>query len=127
MVWEVTSRLSGLPDFMFPSLTQIFSTFFNGIISGQFIASVGKSLSRILIGFIVATILGIILGYLIWKYKLSEDTLGFVVTALQSIPSIVWFPLAIKWFGLNDFAKMGRAHVLTPVTVPPHMESATCN
>lgn len=104
MVWEVTSRLSGLPDFMFPSLTQIFSTFFNGIISGQFIASVGKSLSRILIGFIVATILGIILGYLIWKYKLIEDTLGFVVTALQSIPSIVWFPLAIIWFGLNDFA-----------------------
>jgi len=33
-----------------------------------------------------------------------EDTLGFVVTALQSILSVVWFPLAIIWFGLNDFA-----------------------
>src|SRR5699024_10165092 len=43
-------------------------------------------------------------GYLIWRYKFVEDTLGFVVTALQSIPSIVWFPLAIIWFGLNDFA-----------------------
>src|SRR5699024_9751846 len=31
-------------------------------------------------------------------------TLGFLVTALQSIPSIVWFPLAIIWFGLNNFA-----------------------
>src|SRR5699024_11227762 len=35
---------------------------------------------------------------------LVEDTLGFLVTALQSIPSIVWFPLAIIWFGLNDKA-----------------------
>ena len=26
------------------------------------------------------------------------------MTALQSIPSIVWFPLAIIWFGLNDFS-----------------------
>src|SRR5699024_12034304 len=33
-----------------------------------------------------------------------EDTLGFLITALQSIPSIVWFPLAIIWFGLNNYA-----------------------
>ena len=46
----------------------------------------------------------LILGYFIWRYKFVEDTLGFVVTALQSIPSIVWFPLAIIWFGLNDFS-----------------------
>lgn len=104
MVWEVTSRLSSLPDFMFPSLTQVFSTLFVGIGSGQFLIAIGKSLSRILIGFSLATILGIILGYFIWRYKLVEDTLGFVVTALQSIPSIVWFPLAIIWFGLNEFA-----------------------
>jgi len=104
MVWEVTSRLSGLPDFMFPSLTQIFTTLFNGIVSGQIIAAVGKSLGRIIIGFTIATVLGVSLGYLIWRYELVEDTLGFVVTALQSIPSIVWFPLAIIWFGLNDFA-----------------------
>ncbi|MEJ8777189.1 ABC transporter permease [Pseudogracilibacillus sp. ICA-222130] len=104
IVWEVTSRLSGLPDFMFPSLTQIFSTLFNGLVTGQITGAIVKSLGRIFIGFSLATIIGVILGYLIWKYKFIEDTLGFVVTALQSIPSIVWFPLAIIWFGLNDFA-----------------------
>ena len=30
--------------------------------------------------------------------------MDFLITALQSIPSIVWFPLAIIWFGLNDFS-----------------------
>ena len=50
------------------------------------------------------SVLGLFLGYLIWRSKLVEDTLGFLVTALQSIPSIVWFPLAIIWFGLNDFS-----------------------
>src|SRR5699024_450171 len=89
---------------MFPSLTQIFSTLFNGLITGQITGAIVKSLGRIFIGFTLATVIGVILGYLIWKYKLIEDTLGFVVTALQSIPSIVWFPLAIIWFGLNDFA-----------------------
>lgn len=89
---------------MFPSLTQVFETLFNGIINGQIIVAIGKSLSRLLIGFSIAIILGLIMGYLIWRYKLVEDTLGFLVTALQSIPSIVWFPLAIIWFGLNDMA-----------------------
>lgn len=103
-IWEVTSRFSGLPDFMFPSLIQVLETLISGIIGGQILVAIGTSLGRLLIGFSIATSLGLFLGYLIWRYKLVEDTLGFLVTALQSIPSIVWFPLAIIWFGLNDFA-----------------------
>ena len=89
---------------MFPSFTQVIQTLVSGLISGQMITAITSSLSRLLIGFSIAIIIGLILGYLIWRYKLVEDTLGFLVTALQSIPSIVWFPLAIIWFGLNDIA-----------------------
>ncbi|MED4403564.1 ABC transporter permease [Metabacillus fastidiosus] len=104
VIWEATSRLSGLPAFMFPSLSQVLTTLFHGIVDGQILVAVFKSLSRLLIGFAIAISLGVFLGYLIWRFKLVEDTLGFLVTALQSIPSIVWFPLAIIWFGLNDIS-----------------------
>lgn len=104
VIWEVTSRLSSLPDFMFPSFLQVLKTLFTGIVDGQITVAIFKSMSRLLIGFTIATLLGLFLGYLIWRFKLVEDTLGFLVTALQSIPSIVWFPLAIVWFGLNDFS-----------------------
>lgn len=103
-IWEITSRFSSLPDFMFPSLTQVLQTLFTGLIDGQITVAILKSMSRLLIGFSIAIILGLIMGYFIWRYKFVEDTLGFLVTALQSIPSIVWFPLAIIWFGLNDFS-----------------------
>lgn len=89
---------------MFPGLFQVLETLFNGIISGQIIVAIAQSLGRLLIGFTIAVSLGLLFGYLIWRYKLVEDTLGFLITALQSIPSIVWFPLAIIWFGLNNFA-----------------------
>src|SRR4051812_16384935 len=104
VIWEVTSRLSSLPDFMFPSLSQVLQTLFNGLVNGQIAIAIMKSMSRLLIGFSIAVLLGLLLGYLIWRSKLVEDTLGFLITALQSIPSIVWFPLAIIWFGLNDFS-----------------------
>ncbi len=100
----MASRVSELPDYMFPSLTQVFQTLWSGLISGQIAVAIGISLSRLLIGFSIAIVIGLIFGYLIWRYKLVEDTLGFLVTALQSIPSIVWFPLAIIWFGLNTKA-----------------------
>lgn len=103
-IWEVTSRFSELPAFMFPSFFQVIETLFTGLFSGQILAAIGISLGRLLIGFSIAVILGLLLGYLIWQYKLVEDTLGFLITALQSIPSIVWFPLAIIWFGLNNYA-----------------------
>lgn len=103
-IWEVTSRLSSLPDFMFPSFLEVMNTLISGIISGQILTAIGVSLSRLLIGFTIASVLGLFLGYLIWRYKLVEDTLGFLITALQSIPSIVWFPLAIIWFGMNNMA-----------------------
>jgi NitT/TauT family transport system permease protein len=104
VIWEVTSRFSSLPDFMFPSLTQVLKTLFTGIVNGQITIAIVKSMSRLLIGFSIAILLGLTLGYLIWRFKLIEDTIGFLVTALQSIPSIVWFPLAIIWFGLNDLS-----------------------
>ncbi len=89
---------------MFPSLSQVLQTLYTGIVSGQIMTAILTSMSRLLIGFTIAIVLGLFLGYLIWRSKLVEDTLGFLITALQSIPSIVWFPLAIIWFGLNDFS-----------------------
>ncbi len=104
VIWEVASRLSTVPTFMFPGVLQVLETLFNGIINGQITGAIFQSIGRLLVGFTIAVIVGLILGYLIWRYKLVDDTLGFLVVALQSIPSIVWLPLAIVWFGLGETA-----------------------
>ncbi|AKG75123.1 ABC transporter permease [Salinicoccus halodurans] len=111
-IWEVISKLGIFPTFMFPPLiipsvpggVTVFKTLIGGIFSGQILAATGVTLSRLLIGFFIAVVLGLTFGFLIARYKWVDDTLGFFVTALQSIPSIVWFPLAIVWFGLGNTA-----------------------
>ncbi|MBP2080157.1 ABC transporter permease [Oceanobacillus polygoni] len=111
VIWEVASRLSPVPDFMFPGVLQVLETLVTGIIGGQITEAMFRSIGRLLFGFIIASTLGLFLGYLIWRFKLIDDTLGFLVVALQSIPSIVWLPLAIVWFGL------GEAAILFVVTI----------
>ncbi len=44
------------------------------------------------------------LGILLTRFRLLDETIGTVVTGLQSLPSICWFPMALLWFGLNENA-----------------------
>ncbi|WP_412766717.1 ABC transporter permease [Ureibacillus terrenus] len=79
----------------------ILKTFIDGIVSGQLLEATGASLLRLVIGFVIAVAIGLLLGFLIYKFKIVDDTLGFFVASLQAIPNIVWLPLAILWFGLG--------------------------
>lgn len=87
-----------------PGGVTVIGTLIGSILSGQIVTATGTTLARLLIGFSIAVVLGLTFGFLIARYKWVDDTLGFFVTALQSIPSIVWFPLAIVWFGLGNAA-----------------------
>lgn len=111
-IWEVISKLGIFPTFMFPPIiipnepggVTVIGTLISSILSGQILTATGTTLARLLAGFSIAVVLGLTFGFLIARYKWVDDTLGFFVTALQSIPSIVWFPLAIVWFGLGNAA-----------------------
>ena len=69
-------------------------------------------------GLAIALIIGVLLGVFLAKVKTADETLGSLIIALQSIPSIVWLPLAIMWFGLNEksvifIIVLGSAIVMT--------------
>lgn len=110
IIWEAISKFGVFPAFMWPPLiipndpggVTVLKTLINGMISGQLLEATGASLIRLVIGFITAVIIGLFLGFLIYKFKTIDDTLGFFVTSLQAIPNIVWLPLAILWFGLGN-------------------------
>lgn len=59
-------------------------------------------MKRLLIAFAIAITVGTTLGFLFARSRFLDDTLGFLVIALQTIPSIAWLPFAIIWFGLTD-------------------------
>ncbi|RKQ13678.1 ABC transporter permease subunit [Lysinibacillus endophyticus] len=109
IIWEAISKFEVFPAFMWPPFiipndpggVTVIKTLINGLISGQLLEATGSSIVRLLVGFVIAVIIGLVLGFLIYKYKIIDDTIGFFVTTLQAIPNIVWMPLAILWFGLG--------------------------
>lgn len=118
-IWEAISKSGMFPAFLWPPIiipnepggVSVIKTLIEGFASGLILEATLVTFGRLLLGFAIAITIGLTLGYLITKYKLMDDTIGFLVTALQSIPSIVWFPLAIVWFGL------GFASIMFIVTI----------
>jgi NitT/TauT family transport system permease protein len=80
------------------------SALLQGLRDGSLLLATVVSMKRILIGFGASLVIGVLLGWLIARSHLVEDTLGRLVLSLQTVPSIAWLPLALLWFGLNEKA-----------------------
>lgn len=57
-----------------------------------------SSVFRVLAGFAAACVSGVVLGLLIGRSRLAEDTLLPVLEVLRPIPGVAWLPLAILMF-----------------------------
>lgn len=76
-----------------------FLLFANGTLTSAILCS----MSRVLLGFILSVIIGIILGSLIVHTRLGQQ-LKPLILGMQTLPSICFVPFAILWFGLSESA-----------------------
>jgi NitT/TauT family transport system permease protein len=79
-------------------------TLVRGFRNGTFIVGIVTSMERILLGFGISAVVGMLLGLALGRIKLLDETVGSLVLGLQALPSICWLPLALLWFGLNEQA-----------------------
>lgn len=70
--------------------------------SPKFIKNVGMSLRRIFIGFAIATVLGVALGMLIGRYRLTRGFLFPAMEVFRPIPAIAWVPISIMLWPDNE-------------------------
>jgi NitT/TauT family transport system permease protein len=59
---------------------------------------------RAVIGFGLAILIGTALGSVVAAFRPLRAAIGSMITGLQTMPSIVWFPFAILLFQLTDAA-----------------------
>jgi len=102
--WEIGSRLELWHPLIFPSLSSVFSALVEGFQDKTLIYDLIASFKRLAVGLAISLVSGTLIGILLGKSKTADETLGAVILALQSVPSIVWLPIAIMWFGLNEKA-----------------------
>lgn len=63
------------------------------------------SLSRVLVGLVLGSLCGIVLGILMGWFKPFSALVRPLFELLRPIPPIAWIPLSIVWFGLGEASK----------------------
>src|SRR5690625_2018120 len=89
---------------MIPSPFSVFHTLYLGFMDMTLVYDLIASFRHLLIGLSISIIMGTALGIFLATVKSADETLGTMILALQSVPSIVWVPLAIIWFGFGETA-----------------------
>ena len=103
-LWQFLFSLKLWPQYLFPSPGQVLETLADGFKNKTFSIGMMVSLKRLFWGYGISVALGVLLGVLIGKFKILDETVGGFFVGLQTLPSICWLPLAILWFGLNESA-----------------------
>ena len=70
----------------------------------QLWGAIGITLRSALIGYSAALVIGSLLGALVSRIKPLRAAVGSIITGLQTMPSIAWFPFAIIFFGISQAA-----------------------
>ena len=74
--------------------------------TGELQRALMESMITLLIGFVVASIFGIVIGLLIGRYRSVEAATDWIVNALYATPLVAIVPLVTLWFGLGFEAKL---------------------
>jgi NitT/TauT family transport system permease protein len=100
--WQVVVWSGWKPEFLLPGPVKVFSTLFDNL--GDLVGAAGTTLGRAAQGFGLAIVIGSVLGALVARVRVLRAAFGSLITGLQTMPSIAWFPLAILLFKLTNGA-----------------------
>jgi NitT/TauT family transport system permease protein len=105
LVWDFATRYK--LDFYvrfanIPTPADVFGKLMEVNKSPQFMTNIGISVRRILLGFFVATGLGVSLGLLIGRYRVFRMLSLPALEVLRPIPAIAWVPMSIMLWPDNE-------------------------
>ncbi len=85
--------------------------------SGELWSALLSSLRTLSLGFVIASVIGIVAGLLIGRYRAVDVATDWLVNALNATPLVAVIPLVVLWFGLEDTAKLFIVVILTVFSV----------
>ena len=104
IVWQIVAMMNIWPAYVFPTPKGVAESLWGGFADHSLWIGIGWSMRRVILGYIISVVFGVLLGIALTWSQFLEDTVGHLVLSLQSLPSLCWLPMAVLWFGLTEKA-----------------------
>jgi len=102
--WQATVWSGWQPDYVLPGPAPVFQRLAQDLRDSNFDLGIAITMRRAFSGYAIAVAIGSVAGILIARIVVLRRAIGSAIFGLQSMPSIVWFPVALLLFGLNEKA-----------------------
>ena len=98
-VWETGSRTGFISNLVLPAPSEVLAAFVQLWRSGELWAHLGASLSRLIMGWTLGTVLGVAFGFAIALFAPVRASLTPLVAAIFPVPKIACrAPMAGRWW-----------------------------
>ncbi len=106
IVWSILTY-GGLVDPLFlPSPGRVFQAGVDLFVELGFTTDILNSVYRVMLGFVVAALMGVPLGLFMGTFKVAEAFTEPVVGFIRYMPASAFIPLFILWLGIGDIEKI---------------------
>ncbi|MFF7359341.1 ABC transporter permease subunit [Streptomyces sp. NPDC008125] len=102
LVWQVLVWAKVTDDYKLPPPSAVWDSASDMWVKGTLLEVIWTSVSRGLLGFVLAVLIGTPLGLLVARVRVVRAALGPILSGLQSLPSVAWVAPAVIWLGLVD-------------------------
>jgi NitT/TauT family transport system permease protein len=102
--WQLVYLSGWKPAFVLPSPGAVGANLWQQLHDPLLWEAIWTTLGRAVTGFGLALVIGSVVGALIARNRLLRTAFGPIITGLQTMPAIAWFPFAIIFFGLHTSA-----------------------
>lgn len=107
VVWYVSTATDSVPSLLLPAPRDVFAALSDGLQSSLFLSNALVTIQESLLGFLLAVIVALPLGYGLAKSRIFAATVQPYLAAGQAIPAIVIAPILVLWLGYG----------LVPITI----------
>ncbi|MGI2035516.1 ABC transporter permease subunit [Rhizobium panacihumi] len=107
LVWQLASMTGLLSPRILAGPSEIIATAGRLVASGELINGLIVSFLRVLAGFSIALVLGILLALVSGLSRIGETIIDPPIQMLKAMPFLGLLPLFILWFGIGEAPKIG--------------------
>ncbi|GLY22941.1 ABC transporter permease [Micromonospora sp. NBRC 101691] len=102
--WQVVVWTGWKPEYSLPGPVTVGQELLRQVGGPQLWDGMATTLRRAAVGYVFSVAVGLLVGLAVARSRVLRAAIGSMITALQTMPSIAWFPLAILLFELSEKA-----------------------
>jgi ABC-type nitrate/sulfonate/bicarbonate transport system permease component len=105
-LWYLATTRWGVSRILLPNPVDVVSALGNVLATGEYLNDLRVTLTELAIAFAISVTAGITLGYLISRTGFRIRVFDPLLSAIYSVPLILFLPLYVLWFGLGPASKI---------------------